>query len=278
MSDSTRREGSVAGVRELLGDAYFALRRPRQRRDTTDVLDEYSSGWRSFRAALAAAQVIDDWMRVPGMETVPTWRLRNHQVVWTDAYPACAYRAALLRALEASFPEARSITEFGAGLGRNLLWLKRARPDLVVRGYELCPPGVEIGNAAAAKFGIDVAMAPLDYLRPRPEDFVFGPADVGFTMFSFEQIPAGIERALATVHSQVRLGSIHIEPVTENYPHTLRGWIGRLDHWKVDYLKGFPRAVAALPVDATFDVLGDSHNPLMFPSVYTLRRRSGPPA
>jgi hypothetical protein len=275
---SAPAEGARAGAGFLLDAAWFALRRPRMRRQTDAVLDEYSAGWDSYRAHLAAAHSLDTWLRIPGVETAPAWRMRDGAVVWTDADPSEAYRAALLQALERGFPQARSVTEFGAGLGRNLLWLKRARPDLIVRGYELCPPGVEIGNAAAAKFGVDVRMAPLDYLRPQREQFVFEPADVGFTMFSFEQIPAGIAAGLATVQSQVRDGSIHVEPVTENYPRTVRGWIGRLDHWKVDYLKGFPAAVAALPVDATFDVLGDSHNPLMYPSVYTLRRRSGLPA
>jgi hypothetical protein len=273
---SAPTEGTRGGPAFLAQAAWFALRRPRMRRRTDAVLDEYSAGWDSYRSRLAAAPTLDAWLRIPDVETGSAWRMRGGEVVWTDADPSEAYRQALLRALDRHFPQARSITEFGAGLGRNLLWLKRARPDLVVRGYELCPPGVEIGNAAAARFGVDVRMAPLDYLRPHPEQFVFDPADVGFTMFSFEQIPAGIDAGLATVQSQVRSGSIHVEPVTENYPDTLRGWVGRLDHWKVDYLKGFAAAVAKLPVDASFERLADSHNPLMYPSVYALRRRAGP--
>ena len=68
------------------------------------------------------------------------------------------------------------------------------------------------------------------------------------------------------------LGSIHIEPVVENYPLSLRGLIGRLDHWKADYLKNYEKNIFALDVDWQKEVLDTAHNPLMFPSVYILKK------
>ena len=68
--------------------------------------------------------------------------------------------------------------------------------------------------------------------------------DVAFTLFSLEQLPETSGRALANISKRTRLGSIHLEPVAENYPMTVRGLMGRLYQWKQDYLRGFDRVAA----------------------------------
>ena len=92
-------------------------------------------------------------------------------------------------------------------------------------------------------------------------------------MFSLEQISTRVSTALQNILSRSRLGSIHIEPVPENYPMTFRGVLGRVDHWKVDYLSGFDQTARAVR-GGTVEVepVASSHNSLMFPSIYILKK------
>ena len=92
-------------------------------------------------------------------------------------------------------------------------------------------------------------------------------------MFSLEQLPRSSETAVRNILDHVRLGSIHIEPVPENYPRTLRGMLGRIEHRRVDYLSGFDAVVHSLNLKSvTLRKLTSAHNPLMSPSLYVLRK------
>lgn len=253
--------------------SYIALRRARLNRDKVSVLQEYSDGWDQFRAYLTRADSIDDWLRIPGVEDQPDFYNVESRLRYTVFDSVGYYRRVLLDALQRHFPEARSVAEFGAGVGRNLLFLKRQLPSVEMYGYELCPPGVEVGRAAAAKFGLEVQYAQLDYLNDPPEKYVLPVTDVGYTIFSLEQLPRESAKAVRNMLNHVRLGSVHIEPVPENYPLSIRGLLGRLDHWKVDYLSGFDKAVRRLNLkDVAIEPVPSAHNPLMFPSLYILRK------
>jgi hypothetical protein len=251
--------------------AYAVLRRPQQKRDTDSVLQEYSAGWDLYKAQLAAADSFNDWIRAD-LSTKRFFSV-NGKLEYSSFDFGSFYRNSLLGALRTGFPAARSVTEFGAGVGRNLLFLKSEMPNLACAGYELCQPGVDVANAAATKFGFQVQYAQLDYLHDTPEKYVLPRSDVGFTMFSLEQLPQGCSTALENILDHVELGSVHIEPVVENYPISLRGVLGRIEHRKVDYLSGFDAAVRALNLKhISVTRLNSAHNPLMFPSVYVLRK------
>lgn len=252
----------------------FVLRRPKLRRETSDVTQEYSAGWNEYRGYLERARSLDEWLRVPGVEDRPAFFNVDGELRYLSFDSMTFYRSQLRQLLSASFPQARSVTEFGCGVGRNLLYLKSQDPSLAVRGYELCQPGVDAGQVAARKFGLEARYAQLDYLNDPREKYVLPSSDVAFTMFSLEQLPDRCADALHNILSSVQLGSIHIEPVPENYPWNLRGVLGRIDHWKVGYLAGFDAAVRSLDL-AGIEVhrLRSAHNPLMFPSAYVLRKR-----
>ncbi|MGN6285695.1 MAG: hypothetical protein ACTHM2_11150 [Afipia sp.] len=251
--------------------AYGVLRRPRQKRDTSSVLQEYSAGWDEYRAQLAAADSYDDW--IGSGPSAKRFFSVNGKLEYSSFDFGSFYRDCLLDALRTEFSAARSVTEFGSGVGRNLLFLKDELPEISCSGYELCQPGVDVANAAAEKFGFQVQYAQLDYLNDGPEKYVFPRSDVGFTMFSLEQLPQGCSIALEHILDHVELGSIHIEPVVENYPMSLRGILGRIEHRKVDYLSGFDAATRALNLKhISVRRLDSAHNPLMFPSVYVLRK------
>ena len=252
----------------------FTLRRGQQNRDTMAVLDEYSSGWDQYGEYLRGAGTLDDWLRIPGVEDVPAYYNVDGKVSYQSFDSSGYYRKSLLSAIRRNFPHARSITEYGCGVGRNLLFLKRELPDLDCYGYELCQPGVNVAKAAAEKFKIPVQYAQLDYVKDGAAKFVFSDTDVAFTMFSLEQLPRSSDIAVKNILDHVRLGSIHIEPVPENYPRTLRGMLGRIEHRKIDYLSGFDAVVNSLKLKGvTLDRMTSAHNPLMSPSLYVLHKR-----
>ena len=252
----------------------YVLCRPRMRRATTDVTLEYSAGWSEYRGHLDQAQTLSQWLRVPGVEDKPGFYNVGGKLTYTDFNSSGFYRDTLLRTIEKAFPSAKSVAEFGCGVGRNLLYLKKRRPELAAFGYELCQPGVDAGNAAAQKFGIDVSYAQLDYLNDPSDKYVHPVTDVGFTMFSLEQLPVSCDVALRHMLDHVKLGTIHIEPVPGNYPWAFRGVLGKVDHWKVGYLTGFDKAVRALDLQGIEVHKAESaHNSLMFPSIYVLRKK-----
>jgi len=268
-----RQNGSAGKLDFLIHRAWSVVRRPRVIRDNANVVQEYSEGWRRYRACLEGARTLDEWLRIQGIEDQPGWRNVEGRLRYGAFDSVSYYRETVLAALVKYFPEARSLTEFGCGVGRNLLYLKRKLPEWDTQGYELCVPGVEVGEAAAKKFGMSVRYAQLDYLNDPPSKYVLPVTDVGFTLFSLEQVPRENARALRNILQHVRMGSIHVEPVPENYPLSLRGLLGRIDHWKVDYLSGFDKAVRGLGLqEVHLERLGSAHNPLMFPSLYVLRK------
>jgi len=257
----------------LARSIYFALRRPRIRRATAVVETEYSEGWNQYWEHLKRARTLEEWLRIPGIEDAPFFHSDRGRLRLGAFDSAVYYRERLLEALGRHFPEAASVTEYGAGLGRNVLFLKSRLPALQVYGYELCRPGVEIARHAAEKFGIECSFSQLDYVGGDSSRYVFPTTDLAYTMFSLEQIPRDNRRAVMNMHAHSRLGSIHVEPVPENYPYNLRGLVGRVDHWKVDYLRSFDRNVRSLGLAGVVqETLASSHNPLMYPSLYVLKK------
>jgi hypothetical protein len=172
-----------------------------------------------------------------------------------------------------SLLQAKSITEFGSGLGRNLLYIKNLFPHIECYGYELCHNGVDVANRARDKFGLDVQYSQLDFINDGEEKYIFPATDVAFTMYALEQIPTRSDIALQHILAHVKRGSIHIEPVVENYPYTVRGMIARVDHWKIDYLRHFEKHVRQLPqVRFSKKALDTAHNPLMYPTLYCIEK------
>jgi hypothetical protein len=270
------KPGALQQLAYLAHAGYVSVRRGKMRREVGQVVQEYSEGWRQYEQYLDRCVQLDDWLRIRGFDDGARYYNVEGRLEFRDFDSSAYYRLRLLETLDAHFPDARSVTEYGSGLGRNLLFLKRARPHLQVYGYELCEPGVAIGTRAAHKYGLDVRYSQLDMVNAGSDRFVFPQTDVAFTMFVLEQLPESSDKALQSILSHTRLGSIHIEPVPENYPWTYRGLIGRLDHWKADYLQGFERVVRTLPLaGVSREVLSTSHNPLMFPTLYALKKVGG---
>lgn len=260
-------------MKYLAKRTYSAFRRQKIDRNTTSVESEYSDGWNQYWEFLQRARSIEDWLMIKGFEDVEGYFNVEGRLSYQTFDYTGFNRAKLLESLTHNFPNAASITEYGCGVGRNVLWLKHCNPRWQVYGYELCKPGVEIARKAAEKFGVDVTYGQLDYLKDPTEKYVFENTDVGFTIFSLEQLPRENRQAVQNILTHVNLGTIHIEPVPENYPLTYRGFIGRLEHWKVDYLQGFNETVKTFQLsEIAVQRLKSAHNALMFPTLYVLRK------
>src|SRR5919109_160255 len=158
-------------------------------RGRTSVLKEYGEQWGKYGCYLDKAWTLDDWLFIKGLDDLP--QNHNHHgsfkrgVFDSGAY----YREKLYQTIKEHFSTATSVTEYGCGIGRNLLYLKKVLPHLQVYGYELCNEGVLIGRRAATKFGLSVNISELDYVNDSSSRYIFPNTDLAFTMFSLEQLP-----------------------------------------------------------------------------------------
>lgn len=250
----------------------YLLATPRTRRNTEFVRDGYMGSWGAYQARLDASVSLDDWLCIRGFDDAPTTHVRSGRVIHGGFDTNRFWIDEIEQTIRDRFPGARSITEYGCGVGRNLLALKKRFPEMACYGYELADAGVEVARNAAKKFGLDVKYAQLDYVKDGDAKYVHPKSDLALTVFSLEQIPHVSPVAVKNMLDHVERGTIHVEPVCENYPKSYLGWLGRLYSKRVDFLQNFDDGVRALPVRAVHaKVLDTSHNPLIpNPSVYAL--------
>jgi hypothetical protein len=252
--------------------SYRLVREPKLTRSTSKVEKEYDTAWNVPAKLLPKADTLKDWFyqlsdrEIPSLHNV-SGKLQN--AVFDTGY----YREQILAHIQRHFPNARSVTEYGCGVGENLLFLKSRLPQLECYGYELSTTGVDVARKAAAKFGVPVKYAQLDYVYGAPSEYVFPVTDIAFTILSLEQLPDQNLKAIQNIHSRVKMGSLHVEPVSENYPYNFRGIMGRVYSSKRDYLKNFDRNARSLKLKKISNkLLLTAHNPLMFPSLYVLEK------
>lgn len=273
--DPIRAIRNLMFERSPTGRMVLLAMEPRARRSAQFVRNGYDRTWSMFSEKLEQARTLDEWLKIPGFDDGPSTHVEHGRVLHSAGFDMNAYWLdEISAALRQHFPGARSVTEYGCGVGRKILGLKARHPELVCRGYELSEAGVDVATRAAKKFGVDVEYASLDYVKDPPERYVHGDADVALTVFSLEQIPYASGVAVKNMLDRSRLGSIHIEPVPENYPRSYLGLLGRLYSFQVDYLKHFDRVVHALPLRSVeLKLLAFSHNPLIpRPSLYVLTK------
>lgn len=121
-----------------------------------------------------------------------------------------------------------SVTEVGAGTGRNLVWLAE-QLSIRCRGVELTAAGAAAGNLAAARFGLDVEMSQGDITSPATS---IPAADVVLSVHALEQIPEPRE-VIQRMVSAARKAVIMVEPFPEFWPSGL----GRVAHrMRANYL------------------------------------------
>lgn len=259
---------------DFLKLAIYVLRRQKNPRNVDSVKKEYTESWNSFREKLAKSNTIEEWLNDnDGIERYYNVNGKFSKQVFDSSD---FYRKTFLNAFNTHFAHSKTVGEFGCGVGRNLIYLHKAHPELKLYGFELCEPGVELANKAAEKFNLPIKYFQLDYLNWNPSDIKMPDIDTAFTIFSLEQIPEQEQnyKALNNIMSRVNLGTFHLEPVVENYPKNIRGRIAKIDHEKVGYLTGFEKtAELTVGKENVFKTVHNSaHNPLMYPSTYVLKK------
>ncbi|MFO1257754.1 MAG: class I SAM-dependent methyltransferase [Gammaproteobacteria bacterium] len=252
---------------------YVAFRRGRINRDTEEVKTEYNATWNQFKNILINSESLDKWLSLNGLEDLKHLKNYEGQMCYSSFNVGNYNREMILKSILENFHNVQSITEFGCGVGRNLLYIKSKYPNIECYGYDICKEGISVAKDASEKFGVEVKYAVLDYVNAKDDDYIFPVTDVAFTLYSLEQISSRVETALINILSKVKYGTVHIEPIPENYPRTIRGFIARLDHWKVDYIRGFENRLQTIgDIIFTKKMLGTSHNVLMFPTLYCLKK------
>jgi hypothetical protein len=235
------------------------------------VNDEFSGVWSRYGTRLDACTTYDQWMCIPGFDDKHIASLIDGRARWA-AFDHTAFKVdAIVAIIAERFPEARSITEYGCGVGRNLLGVKRRMPQLACYGYELTDVGVAVATRAAEKFGLDVKYAKLDYVDDGPSSYTHPMTDLALTVYSLEQVPGSSCVAVQNMLAHSKLGSIHIEAPRENYPRTYRGAVGRLYSYTQNHFAHFDDDVRSLDLRAVHKAaLGTAPHPLVYPSTYAL--------
>ncbi len=247
--------------------------RPAMQRTGAFVSEGYDHVWGAYEAHLDRCQTVEEWLCIDGFDDAATTHMRDGRLVRRARWDSNRYwHDEIEKTIREHFPRAKSITEYGCGVGRNVIALSRRFPEMKCYGYELVQAGVNVADRAAKKFGLDIEYAQLDYVRDPPAKFIHPESDLALTVFSLEQIPYASGVAVKNMLDHSKMGSIHVEPVPENYPKSYLGVLGRVYSNRVNYLRDFDAIVRSLPNHGvSFRTLPSSHNPLIpTPSVYTI--------
>jgi SAM-dependent methyltransferase len=152
----------------------------------------------------------------------------------------------------------RIVVEFGCGIGRNLIAIKRRCPSVRCLGLELVAPAVELANMASEYYGFPIEVSTADITKP----LALERADVCFSVQALEEIPDSVG-----VFEQMRISSLKgvvlFEPMTELYPYSIRGFAARLRMKHLDRLAGLYSYIGrcGYPVKSA-ELLGDAGNAL----------------
>ena len=152
----------------------------------------------------------------------------------------------------------RIVVEFGCGIGRNLIAIKRRCPSVRCVGLELVAPAVELANMASEYYGFPIEVSTADVTKPLAVER----ADVCFSVQALEEIPDSVG-----VFEQMRTSSLKavvlFEPMTELYPYSVRGVAARLRMKHLDRLAGLYSHIGrcAYPVQCA-ELLSDAGNAL----------------
>ncbi len=263
----------MSKTKDFLKLSWFVIRRGKKNRTVQAVDKEYTNTWNALRQKLEKSNTVKEWLENTSNETERYYNI-DGKFVKKSFNSDKFYRNILSETLEKSYPTAESVAEFGSGGGTNLVHIHIKNPKLKLYGFELSQAGVDLSNDVAKKFNLPIQYFQLDYVNWIPKDIAIPTLDVAFTSFSLEQIPNENEKALRNVFSKVHMGTYHLEPVVENYPITIRGIIARIDHYKVGYLKNFEKNARKVVGKENIEkkTYGTAHNPLMYPSLYILRK------
>lgn len=138
----------------------------------------------------------------------------------------------LIQAIESYRPQ--SVVEFGCGIGRNLLAIKRAHPEVRCTGFELTHASVELARLASQHYGLELEIHQADVTKPLPQ---VGSTHLCFSVHALEQIPNSCG-VFEQMYQLARTAVVLFEPVLELYGWTPREMAARVRAHHLDRLRG----------------------------------------
>lgn len=150
----------------------------------------------------------------------------------------------LVETVRARVKPGQTVIEFGSGDGRNISYLRTVFPDIQFVGLELSPSSVQLARLAAEKFEVSgVEFYQADVSQPLPAEVSARDIGLIYSSFALEQMPRIFEEAILNMLSLSPSSIVLFEPVSEVWPHNLRGLVGRLRVKAIDRLRHLPDVV-----------------------------------
>src|SRR3989344_5400193 len=190
-----------------------------------------------------ASLTLEDYVftnRFTSMADEKDFRLLNDKILWTDIRRLNELAVLEIeKNLQPFIAKSGTIVEFGCGSGRNLLWLKSKYPNINFIGLDISPKRIELANAAAKHFGLDVVFRVANVCD---KDLPSLPPDIltCFSVHALEQMPRIYTNAVDNMMKITPQTAFFFEPVAEAYPYNLRGILSRLRVRIKDRLLGLP--------------------------------------
>ena len=85
--------------------------RPKQNREKTAVLEEYSAGWQSYSDQLEKCAALEDWLLIKGFEDILGYCQISGELKYQKFDSGDFNKRKILETLLREFPEVESITD-----------------------------------------------------------------------------------------------------------------------------------------------------------------------
>ena len=178
-----------------------------------------------------------------GLATHSDFVLLDDRISWAPhREPLEKHVAMLATEVDRFVRPGETVVEFCSGNGRNLLHLKRHRPDVRCVGLELSPTSLAVARQLAAKFGLEVEFHLCDVTSEIPPAAAPDGAALVFSYHGLEQMPRIFPRAVERMLAMSRRRVLMLEPVPELWPSDVRGVVSRLRVRALDRLRGLMSA------------------------------------
>lgn len=172
---------------------------------------------------------------VYGNSRDPVWTVQDGETRRGTIAEVRTQQLAVLREVVEHYTEPGAlVVEFGAGTGRNLMFLAKTLPDRRYIGLELTPESVRLAQSVVDREGLDVEFRVADITKPQD----LAGAKVSYSVHALEQLSTEGATAAVRMLDCSENAVLLIEPVRELFPHSIRGWAARLRMNRADYLRG----------------------------------------
>ena len=209
-----------------------------------------SGGWRTTSVSVQINDTASQQLRkqIENMETEQLYDRVVHQkgihrhvlqedrVIYGDSSNVEQFlHEELARALRLAPKDNRKVLEVGCSCGRNLFWLKKHYPGLILQGADISGDAIQLGKSLAQRLSYEVQFVQLtDHRLPFPD----GHFDLAFTKHCMEQCPYTYKPMIDELIRVTRERIVFLEPMEQLQPVSVRGLFNRLHGFYHNYSRG----------------------------------------